>query len=102
MGATFSKVSLKAVAQRKSISCQESSTFILVRRCQSWKCPEAETERGRRNGVRLAAWAGHCGRAPREAGTWKGGDNPALGSPPWRDEPEPTQHGNRTESPRAI
>ena len=81
MGATFSNVSLKAVAQRKSISCQESSTFILVRRCRSWKCPEAKTERGRRNGVRLAAWARPWGRALRAAGTWKGGDNPALGSP---------------------
>lgn len=79
MGTTFSSVSLKAVAQRRSISCQESSTFILVRRCRSWKCPESKTERGRRNGVRLAAWARPWGRAPRAAGTWKGGDNPARG-----------------------
>lgn len=32
MGATFSNVSLKEVAQRKSSSCQETSKFILVRR----------------------------------------------------------------------
>lgn len=102
MGTTFSNVSMKEVAQRRSISCQESSRFILVRRCRSWKCPEAKTERGRRNRVRLAVWARHGGRAPREAGTWKGGDGPALGSPPCGDEPEPTQHGNRTETPCAV
>lgn len=47
VGATFSNVSLKEVAQRRSISFQ-TSEFILVRRCRSRKCPEAKTERRRR------------------------------------------------------
>lgn len=47
MGASFSNVSLNEVAQRKIISCQETSEFIIVvRRHRSWQCPEAETEGG--------------------------------------------------------
>lgn len=65
MGATFSNVSLKEMAQRKSISCQETILFILVRRLRSWKFPEADTEREEGLG-QAQVWAGCWGRAQGE------------------------------------
>lgn len=65
MGAMFSRSPQEAVAQRKGISCQESSTFILVRRCRSWKCLRPRQRReGGGTGLGLLPWAGHCSRAP--------------------------------------
>ena len=84
MGTTFSNVSMKEVAQRRSISCQESSRFILVRRCRSWKCPEAKTERGRRNRVSLLSGLGtgvgpHAKQAPGREGTTLPSEAPRAG-----------------------
>lgn len=95
MGTTFSNVSLKEMAQRKSISCQETIRFILVRRHRSWKCPEAKTEReggGTRSGT---VWAG----CPAIEPSVKEGMAPAPGGPWRREGSEQMRHGNGTETP---
>lgn len=74
-GATFSKVSLKEVAQRKSTSCQETSRFILVRSAGPGSAPRPGQREG--EGTRSATGDSLC--------PWR---------PHWRDESKQTCHGN--------